>query len=88
MNYYERYDILKDFSLLQEDKKIEIMKLFIRDCKLSEILQGFNLNKSIFIACWDFLKQFGYSRKVLLRISNKHNKKIINEIYDKMEIFK
>lgn len=89
MNYEDALKIIESFRFeYKEEHIIREIKKIIADTRFSAVLQNYDMPRTIFIQVYDFAREWGYKKGEMLNYANKHNIQIINEVYDKMEIFK
>lgn len=87
MTIEEQHKIMKSSSIEDELVIIEIMRMSIKEARFLELLHRYKINKCMLSACMPDLKEKYYDKWLLLEYSNEYNKPIINEVYDKYEIF-
>jgi hypothetical protein len=79
--------LIKSFKNLTEYQQLELCKRLIEHSYFSMLTVKQDINKIIFIKCIDEMINMGYNRS-LANYATPYNKKIINDIFDKLEIFK
>ena len=93
MNYKKYDEVMKNCSIENEEDEfiiIEIMRKAIEEGNFLNFIEKYKINKRLLSACMPYLNgsHYHYYRQLLLGYANEHNKPIINEVYDKMEVFK
>lgn len=89
MNYYDVVDIIKSFNSESTEEYIvhEILPI-IANTRFSVVLRNYNMSKNIFLQLHEFARKHGYRKEEMLKYSNEHNRKVMLEVFDKLEVFK
>jgi len=88
MTYDDTVQLVKSFSSeCTEEYILHEIKKIIEEGRFSIVLRNYNMSKNMFASLYDYAKEYDYVKRDMLRYSNEHNKQIINEFYNKYEIF-
>lgn len=88
MQHFEAVAIVKSFPLCNEEEILSKILNIISNLRFSTVLYNYNMSKEMFAQCLDAINRTSYYKEEMFAYANKHNKKIINEAYAKIEIFK
>ena len=72
---------------MTDDEIVDTINDMVYDQVFSNVIMTYDISKNIFIKCLPAINK-NYRKDFLLKYANEHNKKIINEVFDKLEIFK